>query len=98
MAILRAGYLQTRSFPSNYWHERYQYFPAFEQNPRLQPEPPKPIHIIYDGQVVFKLSASSNVKFSSAVEFIEKETVIEAKINSLDDLLILDDDLWLSMQ
>lgn len=103
MSLLQPGHFQSGHFPVNHWQTYNQHFPHFfwKSGPLFQDfeEIAKPITIVHKGQIVLELTASSKIDWQSLpikkIITLPDEIIIEVEDGWE---LLLDSDLWLSLQ
>ncbi len=80
MAYIKPGYISSRSYPHNYWQDRFPYWPCFEQKSHAEVQEKEPQSIIVQSEICFRACINSEVK-------IDKR--------NLDELLLISEDLYI---
>ncbi len=105
MPQIKPGFFTSRFFPEGYWDHKFSYFPCFVVGVKYDLAisellKKKKLNVVHVSRIEFGLLVNSNFFYISSnikvKEKLNQETIIEVKNIEEADLILIDEDVWLS--
>lgn len=105
MPQIKPGHWQQRYWPEGYFDHKFSYFPCFIVGVKYDLAiedllKKKKLNVVHVSRIEFGLLVNSNFFYISSnikvKEKLKQETIIEVKNIEEADLILIDEDVWLS--